>query len=214
MILTTRPIDVWPRPETKYRERSPFSASYTSTLQLLDRELGMLRAKNIVLQIDVEERDLRLDGELRANARPQKPRVVLVFDSMHGPLKYYCDRWSDWQGNLRGIALGLEAQRRLERYGITSRGEQYTGWKALGSGIELGPASMSPEQAADYIARQSGVPADGGDIWVEHESFDPLMLEHLYRLAAKRLHPDASGGDVADFQRLTEAKRVLDETMF
>lgn len=43
----------------------------------------------------------------------------------------------DWQINLRAIALGLEALRKLDRYGITSRGEQYTGWRA----IEATPSS-------------------------------------------------------------------------
>jgi curved DNA-binding protein CbpA len=33
-----------------------------------------------------------------------------------------------------------------------------------------------------------------------------------YRLAAKRLHPDA-GGSTEDFQKLQEAKRILDEAV-
>lgn len=209
MILTTRPIDVWPRPETKGRGYSPFKASYSSTRRLLERELSMLRAKNVVLQIDVRDFDLRLDGELRANARPQGPRVALAFDSVHGPLKYYCDRWNDWQANLRGIALGLEAQRKLERYGITSRGEQYTGWKALGAGIALGPAAMSVEDAAVFISVHHE--DDGGDMWVDDIVDSAAFRNDLYRAAAKRLHPDVRGDDGEMFRRLTEAKRVLDE---
>jgi hypothetical protein len=34
-----------------------------------------------------------------------------------------------WQDNLRAVALGLEALRRVERYGIAQRGEQYAGWR-------------------------------------------------------------------------------------
>lgn len=207
MILTTRPIDTWPRPETRVRGYSPFKASYRTTLALLDRELGMLNARQIVLQIDVREDDLRLDGQLRANARPQGPRVALAFESKHGPLRYYCDRWNDWQANLRGIALGLEAQRKLERYGITSRGEQYTGWKAIGAGIEMGPASMSLQEAAEFISRHHD--EDDSDQWASEILDSPWFRDDLYRAAAKRLHPD-TGGDEAMFKRLVEAKRVLD----
>ena len=35
------------------------------------------------------------------------------------------------------------------------------------------------------------------------------MVEAAYRLAAKNLHPD-TGGTTAEFQRLQEAKRVLE----
>jgi hypothetical protein len=167
----------------------------------------MLGARNVVLQIDVREQDLRLDGELRANARPQGPRVALAFDSQHGPLRYYCDRWRDWQANLRGITLGLEAQRKLERYGITSRGEQYTGWKALSAGIAMGPAAMTVEQAAIFLSREH---EDGGsEQWANDIICDRGFRDDLYRAAAKRLHPD-HGGDEAMFKRLVEAKAVLD----
>lgn len=211
MILTTRPIDSWPRPETRGRGYSPFKATYRSTLALLDRELSMLNAKNAVLQIDVREIDLRLDGQLRANARAQGPRVCLAFDSKHGPLKYHCDRWNDWQANLRGIALGLEAQRKLERYGITSRGEQYTGWKALGGGIEMGPATMTREEAARFLSIEHE--DDGQDWWTDDVLNDLGFRADIYRAAAKRLHPD-TGGDTAKFQRLQDAMRVLAETDF
>lgn len=206
LILTTRPIDTWPRPETASRGYSPFKATYRSTLTLLDRELSMLNARQVVLQIDVREEDLRLDGQLRANARAQGPRVALAFDSKHGPLRYYCDRWNDWQANLRGIALGLEAQRKLERYGITSRGEQYTGWKALGTGLAMG-AGMTPAAAAQMLADLACDAA--GDGWEPDDiRCDPAMREAAYRALAKTHHPDV-GGDPALFARITDARNVL-----
>lgn len=205
MILTTRPIDTWPRPETRSRGHSPFGSTYSATRSLLDRELRMLGARNVVLQIDVREQDLRLDGELRANARPQGPRVALAFDSQHGPLRYYCDRWRDWQDNLRGIALGLEAQRKLERYGITSRGEQYTGWKALGTGLAMG-AGMTRTEAAKMLADL----ANDSDLPITARQVEeqPSYREAAFRAVAKVHHPDA-GGDPALFARLTDARNVL-----
>lgn len=35
-----------------------------------------------------------------------------------------------WQHNVRSIALGLEALRAVDRYGITRRGQQYAGFRA------------------------------------------------------------------------------------
>src|SRR5690606_5164123 len=85
------------------------------------------------------EDDIRLDGLPRANARPGHQGVVLAFDSKYGPLKYATDTFDRWQDNLRAIALGLESLRRVDRYGITKRGEQYTGWRQLPAGGESEP---------------------------------------------------------------------------
>ncbi len=88
-----------------------------------------------MLQIDIREQALRLDGGLRANARPVDfPGVRISFESKHGPLTYATDTHEFWQHNVRGIALGLQALRAVDRYGVTKRGEQYTGWKALPAG--------------------------------------------------------------------------------
>ena len=59
--------------------RSPFGSNWSSTLDLLERELRFLQARQVVLQIDVTERDIRNDGMLRANAsadEPSRPREL------------------------------------------------------------------------------------------------------------------------------------------
>ena len=182
MTYTVRPIDEWPGPQTRGRRRSPFRASWGSTASLLRRELDALQARNTVLMIAVEESDIRLDGLLRANARPRHPGVVVAFDSRYGPLKYATDTFSDWQDNVRAIALGLEALRKVDRYGITKRGEQYTGWKQLESGNGV---VMSAEKAREILAGYGG-----------------------WRDALKATHPD-HGGDPERFQRVQQARAVL-----
>lgn len=201
-----RPIQQWPGATTRQRRRAQFSAPWSSTLNLLGRELEQLGRKNVVIQVAVTESEIRLDGFPRANARPFHPGVILSLDSKYGPLSYPCDTFTTWQDNLRGIALALEALRAVDRYGVTKRGEQYTGWKQLPSGRPM-PTAMTREQAAGFI--QSYADPGGRIPGMCDDLMAGRMIEPYYKAAARKLHPDA-GGSTEDFQRLQEAKRVLD----
>jgi hypothetical protein len=179
MQVTFRPLPTWPYPVTRDR-RSPwtFKAGWSSTLQILERELGYLGGRNVVIGAAFSERDLRLDGMPRADARtPSHPGIELSFDSKHGRLVYATDVCARWEHNVRSIALGLESLRAVDRYGITRRGEQYAGWKQLESG---GPSS---ERGRELIREHGGV-----------------------RQALMATHPDHGGSpeDFADVQAARE----------
>lgn len=207
MILTFRPIKVWPEgwPHGGRGKSSPFQSSYSRTLNQLDAELAHLRAVDVTLQVDLADGDLRLDGQIRSTARPDYRGVILTIESRtHGTLVYPCDTFGDWQSNLRAITLGLEALRKVERYGIGERGQQYAGYREIGAGgpTELGAGSMTAAQAAEVLLVESRLTdlevfgTEGG-------------IERAYRRAAKRLHPDV-GGDPELFRLLQDAKAVLD----
>lgn len=217
------PIERWPGEETRERRRHPFRTSHqaswgrgtrhgvdwSGTTDLLARELRELQAENVLLQMAVSDRDIRNDGWIRANARPEHPGVILTFDSMHGPLSYPCDTFDDWQANVRGIALALEALRKVDRYGVTKRGEQYRGWGQLppagGS-----TATMAADVAARVIVEAAGWDPDDDDgDDVENVLASANDFRIYYRDAAKRTHPDA-GGSTRDFQLVQEAKAVLE----
>jgi len=204
--MTFRPIHQWPGPMTpagQRRSRSRFQAAWPSTVQLLEHELRMLDARDIVLQLDLTEADLRRDGLPRAHARPGHPGTVLAFVApVVGPLQFACDTYDDWQANLRAVALTLQALRAVERYGAVKTGEQYRGWAALPPPAPA-DGQMTVEDAARYVAEQAGFPGE----WraVLGNWFD------AYRAAARRLHPDAAGGDHEAFTRLQQARRVLYE---
>ncbi len=170
-------------------EHSPFRSIWSATETLLYRELRHLRPRGeVVLMVDVTETDIRLDGRIRANANPVTPGTALAFDSAtKGNLLICCGRFRTWQDNVRAIALGLEALRRVERYGITQSDEQYRGWRALETGtIEW----------ADTLARHSG--------WTITEVVnDP---EGAYKAAVKNAHPD-QGGTAAAFADVQAARR-------
>lgn len=225
MRLVHRPIEVWPGEPTPAhkRQRSPFTTRDTSsewswrrkdvplsdTLELLDRELRALGVRDeAVLQVAVRERDLRLDGQLRADARPEHPGIILNFKSRHGELSYACDTFTTWQANLRAIAKGLEALRLVDRYGI-GQGRQYTGYRAIGAGTPMPAAAMTVEDAARFLIEHG----EWGDV---SATVDEILdagsdvRAAYFREAAKKLHPDA-GGNPELFKRLVEARDLLEK---
>lgn len=200
MQATFRPIaGDWPAHVTGPNRRSaPFRASYPQTLRLLDRELAALDAREIVIQVDVRENELRIDGMPRADARPASPRVIVRAKTRYGDLSWPCAEFGDYRDNIRAIALTLERLRMAGLYGVTSRGEQYTGWKALPAPGMTTPA-MTVEQAARFICEEQA------RFIIENVE----IFRSWYRIAAKKMHPDA-GGKTGEFQTLQEAKRILD----
>jgi len=188
---TVRPLtlEAQDRMTGKGQEHSPFRSIWSATEHLLERELRHLRPKGeVILMVDVTETDIRLDGKIRANATPATPGTALAFNSTtKGNLLICCGRFRTWQDNVRAIALGLEALRRIDRYGITQSDEQYKGWRAITTGsIEW----------ADVLARHSG--------WTVTEVF--ADREGAYRAAVKNAHPD-TGGTAAAFADVQNARQ-------
>lgn len=203
--LIFRPIDKWPREKTPAAERlSPhsFKASFESTLDLLQHELKMLYAHDAVVQAYFRPNQIRNDGWPFNAAAPSEPGIILTFyDGMDEAFSYVCDLYALWQHNLRAIALSLEALRKVDRFGVTSRGEQYQGFKALPPPADQ-VREMRPEEAAAFLA--SKIPGvDPQFLTSEKQLFDMT-----FKLAQRRLHPDA-GGSQQDFQKLQEAGAVL-----
>ncbi len=204
-----RPLTTWPGPPTQKRKRSPFAASYSRTLTDLDRELVHLGANQLVIQAAVEERDIRLDGMLRADAKMRSPGVILSFESKIGPLSYPCDTYTEWPANVRAIALTLAALRAIDRYGVTARAEQYRGWQALPapSGDPRAKAARAAAACvwgsrwggwAEVLARFSG--------WTIQQVLDDP--EGAWREGSARTHPDR-GGNADHFRAVQQAGAVF-----
>jgi hypothetical protein len=182
--VTVRPLDE----DLPLGDRwSQFRAAWSQTVSLLAKELRQLDAEHIVLQLAVTERDLRVDGMPRANARLWNPAVILSFDSKYGPLRYATGEYDDWQDNVRAIALSMQALRAVDRYGVSKRGEQYTGWRAIPMSTDSAGSLQNAQQAQEYLDREFG-----GDL----------------RRALFETHPD-HGGDSDEFRRVVRAKELL-----
>jgi hypothetical protein len=196
---------------TGKHEASLFTAEWPNTERILLREVEQLRGRDLVIEADVSEMDIRIDGRLRANARPSTPAIRVAFDSKHGPLTYATDRFMRWDDNVRAIALGLESLRRVDRYGITKRGEQYAGWKQLpAGGIALG-AGLSREQAIATIAKAAQMSRPGADLRMVSAMVtgEDESVAQAVRWAKARAHPDRNGGDRALWDQVEQAARIL-----
>lgn len=191
------PIDQWPSKRTAAPHRSKFKAPLTQTQQLLDRELSQLKAKNVVLQMCITRADMRLDGTLRTGGKIRQPGVIPRFDSKHGPVMMPCDHFSEWEDNVRAIALALEALRAVDRYGVTSRAEQYRGWQALPAPMCPGDELKTRDDALKFLRRLVSA-FNSGDV-TEAEAL---------RKAQFLTHPDR-GGNADDFKRVMKCESLL-----
>jgi hypothetical protein len=203
--MTVDPIGEWPGTLTRTRQRSNFSATWSTTLQLLDREVWHLGGKNMRLQVAIPASQFRLDGRPRATAKAEHPGVILTLDSKHGPLSYPCDTFTTWQDNVRAIALALEALRKVDRYGVTKRGEQYRGFLAL-EATAMPAGFATAHDAWAYIMRA----ATGAVQVIRIENAERGAIKLALRSALRKAHPD-TGGDASTFQRVTLAEAKLRE---
>lgn len=186
MILSYRPLQTWGREPSKGRRANPYRSDWAGTLRMLDTELGHLKASAVVLQLDVTEADIRLDGVLRANVQPAFPGVRLIADTPQGTLAWQTDSCARWRHNVHSIALGLESLRAVDRYGITHSGEQYKGWLQIESG---GPLAT--------LAAIAGVPVVEG------------AEAAIWRKARAAAHPDRHGGRRELWDQVEAAARAL-----
>lgn len=200
----------WPGKATPAfsRARPQFKTIWTKALRLLEREINYLQGRHVTFAVDVDERAIRQDGQLRADARLRTPAVIVGFD-MPDPadrkrmvkMSFPCDRFTYWQENIDAIARALEALRMIDRYGV-QQGKQYTGFKAL-PGAGESTTTMTAHDAAKtlvFFAPEHDI----ASIIANAEAAGRAI-----RGAQMKTHPDRGGG-AEGFVRVQEAKRVLE----
>jgi hypothetical protein len=203
MALVYRITDlppVWPGKRTAYRKVAPFKSQHTRTLKALERELKHLGARNveIALQLRRGAMDLRQDGMLKADARPDAP-VILSFVDRDGQRQAYpCDTYGWWEDNLHAIAVVLEDLRRAERYGVQSA--------LLRAGFKALPASSTPTMDTELASR---VIAGYGQHVPADIRADVSKAREAVRSAIHRTHPDRNNGERSQYDNVDAARKVL-----
>jgi len=196
-----KPISAWPsKPTPGYaRQSSRFKAGWQATLDLLERELNQLGAKDINVEGFFAPSEIRNDGWPKSSARPTQPGVILSFTTKQGRMVMPCDSFHDWEANLRAIALALEHLRAVDRYRVTTeQKEQYKGWLRL-------PAASTADEAAELaklLIQHAGASYAPSQLLGDQKVFD-----EVWRVASKRTHPDLNPGrGSADLDSVIDAR--------
>lgn len=188
------------------RASTVFSSTYQRTLDRLEHELDKLRAVDVIIQAGYSRADIRNDGWPRSSAKPMHPAVVLSFRSRDANQEYSfpCDTFSCFEHNLHAIAFTLEALRAVNRYGVTRGHEQYKGFAQIEAPPD--PKRWTVDAAALWMT--------GRLQFNEHERArllsDPDFYRRSYRVFAATCHPDANPAARIEWDRLQEARQLLD----
>ncbi len=171
--------DGTPRTPGNCREDgNSFKMTFGRAVDDLLAELGRLGAlpRSIIVSSNIP---IRLDGMPRAGLRltdPDPGVAVYWTDKDHKPMAIACDRYRTVLGNLRGIALTIDALRTIKRHGTTDMANKaFSGFAAL------------PEKA-------------GSEAWWSILQFTEMPatwdeVNSRYRALIKAAHTDVGGGE-------------------
>lgn len=148
----------------------------------LQGELDLLGAASPILSTNVE---LRMDGQPRSGMpEPADTGAAVYFSLRNRPIVLACDRWNSVAGNVAAIAAHINALRGMERWGVGSVEQAFSGY-----------ASLPAPAAAENWRAVLGVP----------HSASLEVAEAAFRDAARRAHPDMPGGDAEAMGRLNRS---------
>lgn len=197
----------WPRTPPKKRVPAPFTTTTNSTpdpasgrrkekaltvsnaLTRLQKQADLLGARYAVISSNLE---LRLDGMPRSGARPpDDPGVAFYFQLRGQHTVMPCDRFLRVADNIAAIAAHIDAVRRIERYGVGTIDQMFTGFQAI-----RGPG---PKPWREVL----GIKPD--------DPVSPDIIKARLRELAKIHHPDV-GGDAAVMVEINDAfSRAVEE---
>jgi hypothetical protein len=143
------------------------SLTVAQARERLQQELEMLRADDAVLSTNVQ---LRLDGQPRSDrAEPADPGVAVYFVLDGRDMVLACDRWDTVGGNIAALAAHIGALRGMDRWGVGSLEQAFTGYVALPAPATsdwqslLGdPSSLAEAEANWRAAMRTAHPDQGG----------------------------------------------------
>lgn len=143
-------------------------------------ETRLLGASNVVVSSNLK---LRIDGLPRSGQpNPEDPGIAVYFDRKGKPLVFACDQFDQPQGNMRAIAKHLEALRGMDRWGVGSLDQAFTGYQEL------------PDSSTTWWS----------ELGLSERPVSMDALKSAYRFAAKVAHPDA-GGTSEQMDRVAKA---------
>lgn len=201
MAATAFPLswpEGWPRPRTPASQRRPAKfrsgggmnhakgyrdagkpVTIAAAVDRLEGELELLGAAGVILSTNVEP---KLNGLPRSGQpEPADPGAAVYFTWKQRPMALACDRWTTVGGNIAALAAHIEALRGIERWGVGSLEQAFTGYLKL----------AAPSSDEDWRT-----------VLKHPRSLDEA--ERTFKALALTAHPDRGGSDAA-MARLTAA---------
>lgn len=191
----------WPhgRPRAKARRTAQFGARHQNSqgwsekraltineaISRLQLELDNIGAKLPVLSSNLEP---RLDGFPRSGQRePADPGIAVYFQLAGKPHCLPCDTYDRAADNIAAIAAHIEATRKIERHGVASISEMFTGFAALPA-----PGTRRHWREVFNFGRS--------------ETITAAYLNERFRAKSKAAHPDSPGGSHEEMAELSAAR--------
>lgn len=139
---------------------------------------------DVIISTDLK---LRLDGFPRSGQiEPEDSGIAIWFWMDDEPYCYPCDKWDRIADNIVAVSKHLEAMRGMDRWGVGTIKQAFSGWKALPS-----PDQVSAKSWRDVLE------AHGLTEWKE--------IKRQAAVMKSRAHPDKQGGTVNAFNTVTKA---------
>ena len=204
-MITYRALTGWPWKETESRRPALFKVSFDRTKRELRSEIFyQSQTEDIIIELDLEHRDIRQDGQVRRGRAPRSPKAVVTFqDVEHGWVRYHADQYTSWRDNVRGIRMILQALRSIDRWGGNS-GEQYAGFvvsQALTGHV------MTTAEAVDFLLKVCG---EVSDDQAPPPLTDAGAAKRLVLASLKITHPD-NGGSAEQLLAVQQCRDVLSQ---
>lgn len=154
----------------------------------LQDELDRIHARYVVVSANVE---LRLDGLPRSGARePDDPAIAVYFQLDGRPHCLPCDTYTTVAANIAAVAAHIEATRAIERHGVASVAEMFSGFAAL-------PAPSDVRQWRTSLGFRAEARPSRAEI------------EARWRELAAKHHPDRGGSQ----QQMAEINAARDAAL-
>jgi hypothetical protein len=168
----------WPpgRPRTKVRKyghfnRKQHNGSYMTSAGLTLSD-ARERVRDEISRIDAMLTVISSDVPKGRNTKPADPGVAVYFTLKGKPIVLACDRYTEVAQNIAAVAAHLEATRAIERHGVATMEQMFTGFLALPAPIVPGdwrgalgnPASLTEAEAAWKERMRRAHPDAGGSV--------------------------------------------------
>lgn len=155
--------------QSQYSWQSKERLTLEQARKRLADELDRLGAVNEILSTNLV---LRADGWPKGGQRaPDDPGAAVYFDYAGRPTVLACDKWDRVEDNIAALAKHIEAMRGMDRWGVGSVEQAFTGYQAL-------PA---PDPWWEVLG-------------LVEPTRDASLIRLAYRRASTEAHPDRPGG--------------------